>query len=110
MTPATDPQPEVEQVDRDAACEISAARGADARTQAAYAHGYKDHMPLVQAFARHRAAAHEAGRVEGVREAAEVADEHACKTDTPDDFTLGYEASARSIAESIRALSKEPTK
>jgi len=56
------------------------------------------------------AASYEVGRAEGVRAAAEVADTHARKTDTPDDFTLGYEEGARRIASHLRALSKEPTK
>jgi hypothetical protein len=54
----------VAQEDREAA---EALRGSPA-----YGYGFYDHTPLVQAFARHRTAAHAAGLAEGVAMGIEV--------------------------------------
>lgn len=59
--------------------------------------GWADETACMQAIARHRLIAYEAGRAEGVREAAAEADN-----------MLLY--AAQDIATAIRALSKEPTK
>jgi hypothetical protein len=128
MTPATDPQPEVQQVEllpcpfcggyglssayprilREQVCGII-----ECHTDGCYAMIVADTLPkAIAAWNRRadtegRAAAHEAGRVEGVREAAEVAERHRAREGVP---PCAYDEAANDIAASIRALSKEPTK
>jgi hypothetical protein len=103
------PQVEAQQVDptfEDMKCAtaiISQLRGYVVRIS-------KEHS-VTHMVARHRAAAFEAGRLEGVREAAEVAANYAEPNgNLRTDFNRGYENSAGKIAHRLRALSKEPTK
>jgi hypothetical protein len=63
------PQPEVQQVDRQSASSLEP----NGRERDQILRGKRDHTATVRAFAAHRAVAYEAGRREGVREAAEVA-------------------------------------
>jgi len=125
MTPATDPQPEVQQVlsvvqsDIEIATDIlSGIRGYRVKIYASHA--------ICQLIAACRINSHEAGRVEGVREGVDYAAEKMCDAiasgyPTPTDKhdqcqhgQFGWEDCIacydEALLAAIRALSKEPTK
>jgi len=100
---------EVTQEDREAAAEIVVITEYAELIIA----GRCDDATAVQAFTRHRLASYEAGRAEGVREAAEVADKVRggwVNGDATTPYGQAYQAGATDAATAIRALSKEPTK
>jgi hypothetical protein len=118
------PQPEVQQVeeiDREVAALV--ARLLTGAAVDRILEGFEDDTGTVQAFARHRAAAFEAGRAEGVREGLSRAEMIArSHQSASDDLRMAasyakrtdaewWHAGAKDASSNIaRALSKEPTK
>ena len=100
----------VEQADREAAANIMIGEGAR--------NGFMDDHPWVQAFARHRQQARDAGFAEGVSRAAELAEAYSKRNDKPYRELInaplatqvryeGHHYAGMNIAVAIRALSVE---